>query len=119
MITSKYKTLCTTSSDINEHLPTLKEYALKVNHITECGVRGVVSSYAFASGLLGKSDNNLVQVDLDTNDNVINFQKECKLEGVNVVFYQQSDLECPDNCYKTFYFSGVFRAFFLGNNKFS
>jgi len=34
-------------TDINEHLPVLHEYAKKCNHVTEMGVRGVVSSYAF------------------------------------------------------------------------
>ena len=95
MLSHKYNILCNSPSDINEHLPTLKEYALKVNHITECGVRSVVSSYAFASGLLGKCNNKLIQVDLETNQNVINFQEECKAEDINVIFYQQSDLDCP------------------------
>lgn len=35
-------------SDINEHLPVLREYAEKCDTITEMGVRFVVSTYAFA-----------------------------------------------------------------------
>jgi len=35
-------------SDITEHLPTLKLYAEECAHVTEMGVRSVVSSYAFA-----------------------------------------------------------------------
>lgn len=35
-------------SDISEHLPTLKAYAEDCEHVTEMGVRTVVSSYAFA-----------------------------------------------------------------------
>lgn len=46
----KYDELCATRSDINEHLPILKEYASKCKHITEMGVRGVVSTYAFLMG---------------------------------------------------------------------
>jgi hypothetical protein len=38
------------TSDINEHLPVLKQYAEKCNHITEFGVRWVVSTYAFMMG---------------------------------------------------------------------
>jgi hypothetical protein len=45
-----YETLVNTPSDINEHLPTLKEYAEKCDHITEMGVRWIVSTYAFLSG---------------------------------------------------------------------
>jgi hypothetical protein len=90
-----YIQACVTVSDINEHLPVLRSYASKVNHITECGVRSVVSSYAFADGLLRKNPNKLIQVDLDSNENVKNFAQKCKEEGINVIFYQQSDLECP------------------------
>ena len=34
-------------SDINEHLPTLHDYASKCESVLELGVRGVISSYAF------------------------------------------------------------------------
>ena len=95
MLDCNFNILHRTPSDINEHLQTLRQYAEQVNHITECGVRSVVSSYAFASALVGKNPNKLIQVDLDTNSAVINFGHECKNEGVNVCFYQQSDLECP------------------------
>lgn len=43
----KYKELCLKPSDINEHLPTLREYGEKCEHITEFGVRYIVSTYAF------------------------------------------------------------------------
>jgi hypothetical protein len=94
-IEGKYIQKCTEPSDIYEHLPTLYKYGRLCTHITECGVRSVVSSYAFANALRDKENNKLVQVDLDTNQNVINFGEECKNEGVNVTFYQMSDLECP------------------------
>jgi hypothetical protein len=95
VISNTYSAKCSQASDINEHLPTLFDYGSRVNHVTECGVRGVVSSYAFANALRGKSPNKLVQVDLDTNGNVTRFGRECAAEGVNVVFYQMSDLVCP------------------------
>lgn len=82
-------------SDINEHLATLLTYASRCNHITEAGVRTVVSSYAFALGLRGKPDNKLIQIDLVKTDEVEHFKRECEMDGVNVVFYEQSDLECP------------------------
>lgn len=43
-----YNTLVKTSSDINEHLPVLKNYGSQCKHITEMGVRRVISSFAFA-----------------------------------------------------------------------
>jgi hypothetical protein len=94
IIETKYQQRCQQQSDINEHLPTLYKYGLECVHITECGVRSVVSSYAFAKALKGK-DNKLVQVDLNGNENVALFGIECKQEGINVVFHQMSDLECP------------------------
>lgn len=45
-----YQTLCNTASDINEHLPTLKEYATGCEHVTEFGVRGIVSTWALLMG---------------------------------------------------------------------
>lgn len=46
----KYNQLCNTRSDINEHLPTLKKYAEECEHVTEMGVRGIVSTYALLMG---------------------------------------------------------------------
>jgi len=47
MIQETYNLLCNTKSDINEHLPTLYKYACMCDHITEFGVRGAVSTWAF------------------------------------------------------------------------
>jgi hypothetical protein len=46
----KYDTVCNTPSDIYEHLPTLKKYAEDCDHITEMGVRNIVSTYALLMG---------------------------------------------------------------------
>jgi hypothetical protein len=46
----KYNSLVNTPSDINEHLPTLMEYASHCNHVTEMGVRSVVSTYGLMMG---------------------------------------------------------------------
>jgi hypothetical protein len=48
----KYTTLCSTKSDINEHLPTLYRYATQCERIVELGIRGGVSSWALIYGLL-------------------------------------------------------------------
>jgi hypothetical protein len=64
ILESKYNYMCQKESDINEHLPTLYKYATECEHITECGVRAVVSSYAFAIALRHKVNNKLILVDL-------------------------------------------------------
>lgn len=46
----KYVQLCNTPSDIHEHLPTLQKYASECDHITEMGVRYVVSTFALLQG---------------------------------------------------------------------
>ena len=45
-----YERLYNTPSDINEHLPTLASYASECEHITEMGVRYIVSTYAILIG---------------------------------------------------------------------
>jgi len=44
---TEYTNACNTLSNINEHLPTLKYYAEKVNHVTEFGVSDGCSTRAF------------------------------------------------------------------------
>lgn len=56
-----YNQRCQVPSDINEHLPTLKRYAEECDHITEMGVRWVVSTFAF---MMGKPKT-LVSIDID------------------------------------------------------
>ncbi len=95
VIQENYVQVCNSPSDIYQHLPTLYEYAKECTHITECGVRGVVSSWAFAHGLLGRSPVKLVQVDPGTNQNVVDFGNICKDNGIPCTFYNESDLTCP------------------------
>ena len=57
-IDKKYNELCNTTNDINEHLPTLSKYANECDSILELGVRGCISSWAFANGLLNNNNNN-------------------------------------------------------------
>jgi hypothetical protein len=55
LIKNKYNNLSNIPSDINEHLPTLYNYATKCESIIELGVRGCVSSWAFTYGLLNNN----------------------------------------------------------------
>ena len=90
----KYNEYCKDPSDIYEHLPTLYSYARECRHVTECGVRGAVSSYAFANALRGR-DNRIIMVDLRGCNNIDRYLDECENEGVNATFYEESDLTCP------------------------
>lgn len=47
MISTIYDKACQIPSDINEHLPTLKYLGQQVNHVTEFGVRGICSTWAW------------------------------------------------------------------------
>jgi hypothetical protein len=51
VIQKKYKILCETPSDINEHLPTLARYASECSVVAEMGVSTVRSTWAFLQGL--------------------------------------------------------------------
>ena len=45
-----FKVICNQATDINEHLPVLRHYAEQCDHVTEMGVRSVVSTFAFIMG---------------------------------------------------------------------
>jgi hypothetical protein len=63
MIQKYFKGRCNVETDINEHLPTLKEYGEKCSHITEFGLRGGESTCAF----LAAKPQSLVTYDIDEN----------------------------------------------------
>lgn len=65
-IENKYTCLCNTPSDINLHLPTLMRYGYGKKHVTEMGVRYVVSTFAF---LMGRPKR-LVSIDIEHPNNV-------------------------------------------------
>lgn len=87
-IEQKYIEKCNTVSDINEHLPTLYEYAKKCETVAEFGVRDVCSSYALAYAKPKK----LICVDIETNIYTNNFVQMCENEGVNIKFDQADTL---------------------------
>ena len=60
MIENYYNNLVNTPSDINEHLPTLRKYAEECDHITEMGVRGIISTW----GWLSSSPKKLISYDI-------------------------------------------------------
>jgi len=92
---SNFQHRCIIPSDINEHLLTLYDYTKKCDTVVECGVRDIVSSYAFGSGLLGNPRNSYVLVDPYKSNQIDGFLALCKSEGINATFVEQSDIKCP------------------------
>lgn len=95
LLEGKYYIARDIASDINEHIPTLYEYAKECKHITECGVRNAVSSYAFGNALKGREGVKHILVDLDESREIKSYLEECENEGLNAIFYGESDLTCP------------------------
>lgn len=58
-----FKELCETPSDINEHLPVLRQLAEQCEHVTEMGMRTGVSTIAF----LAAQPKTLISWDIDPN----------------------------------------------------
>jgi hypothetical protein len=98
-IESKFKEHCNRFSDINEHLPVLAEYAAKCEHVTEMGVRGIVSTWAL---LMGKPKK-MISIDIvnpDSQHSSVNFGstvsqvKELALQNsINYHFIQGNTLD--------------------------
>lgn len=69
-ITNEYERLCSPnegeSVDIKEHLPTLKQYAYQCDHVTEMGVRSVVSTWAFLDAIPVR----LISYDIEYHPNI-------------------------------------------------
>ena len=95
MLKSRYDAKCKIPCDINEHLPTLLRYAKECDSITECRVCNIVSSYAFAHGLLGNPNGVFKMVDPYRSHNIDMFTDMCEREGIRVKYFQDSDLTCP------------------------
>ena len=97
-IKQKYLQLCDTPSDINEHLPTLFEYTSKCSSVLELGVRGCVSSYAFASGLISEDNENTGSKLLVLNDvsecniaELLNYSEKIK-DILNYLYFAKNNL---------------------------
>jgi hypothetical protein len=81
---TNYINCCNTTSDINEHLPTLLHYANMCNHITEMGVREVVSTWAF----LHAQPKQLISYDIYTSENIKSAYNAAKEINVDFKFIE-------------------------------
>lgn len=88
-IDEKFIELVNTHSDINEHLNTLFEYALKCDTIAEFGVRDIVSTFAFAKARPKK----ITCVDVLIPKNINEFIKACEIQNINCEFFKDDTLK--------------------------
>src|SRR3990167_3186410 len=79
-----YKLRCGQASDINEHLPVLKDYASKAESIVELGVREMVSTWALLAG----RPKEMLAVDIvyPKQFNVREVEELCEKEGIDFKF---------------------------------
>jgi cephalosporin hydroxylase len=90
-LTSSIKTEC----DIDKHLIYLLKLASECESILECGVRSVVSSWAFLNGLLiNKSNKKLLHsCDIERSHNIIPLENIASIENVEFKFHECNDLD--------------------------
>lgn len=86
---AEYDRLCNTPSDINFHLPKLKEITEQCESVAEIGVRAVVSSYAFLAGKPKK----LNCYDIGRWERVDQLEVDAKRAGIELNFKQASILD--------------------------
>jgi hypothetical protein len=79
LIENEYKAWCNRKTDINEHLPVLRDLASKCDHVTEMGVRFGASSRAFLS-----TDAALRSYDIFIDENLSKIFDAAKEEGKDV-----------------------------------
>lgn len=87
-ITAKFNHFTEVKSDINEHLPTLRDLAKECEHVTEMGVRDVVSTWAFLLGLANNSKKKKVlrSYDIHKSVNIDLALNEAKANNIDMTF---------------------------------
>lgn len=103
-----YEQMCTTPSDINEHLPVLYEYTKRCSSVLELGVKNAVSSFAFIKGLSETDSDIRTLISCDnvkitkqyTADLICEY---CEEYNINYTFLQKNDLDIviPDELQST------------------
>jgi hypothetical protein len=90
-ILRRYQSHCDQRTDINEHLPTLRDLASKCGSVVEFGVRGIISTYALIAGLMTSSSptshRHLTCVDIERID-MTDVTRLAKDVGVDLVFIE-------------------------------
>tara|TARA_B110000977_G_scaffold137668_1_gene174879 strand:- start:1136 stop:1717 length:582 start_codon:yes stop_codon:yes gene_type:complete len=89
----KVNEVFTTGTDINEHIPALVKYGQECEHITEMGVRGIQSTWAF----LGSSPKHLRSYDIqdpkEWDQDIQNVYDTAEAYGIDFTFTLANVLE--------------------------
>jgi hypothetical protein len=93
VIDANYNLQCHTWSDIYQLLPILAVYAAQCQHVTEMGMRSVVSSWALAKGLMTNQGKEMVSIDLDYSPNIEPLKNALKEVGINFIFVMGNDVK--------------------------
>lgn len=88
----EYRIVCTGPSDINEHLPTLRGYAEKCDHVTELGTRFGNSAVALMAARPAK----FISYDPQYNDKIDYLKLIAKESGVNAHFKTEAPTEIEE-----------------------
>jgi len=86
---TEYQKACNQVSDINEHIPILREYAERCDHVTEFGVREGTSTRAF----MAATPKRLVSYDLALNPNVEDLFYAARKAGYDWHYHQANVLD--------------------------
>jgi GT2 family glycosyltransferase len=84
-----YKMCLEHECDTNRLFPTLRAYAEKCDHVTEFGVRGVFTTWAF----LARRPKRMVSYDIEYNGNIEGAKKEAEKAGISFEFRKENTLE--------------------------
>jgi hypothetical protein len=88
-ISAQFERMRLSPSDINEHLPTLRKYAMDCTTIAECGVRSIVSTWALLDGLLvNPGPRRLICVDIAPVPEISGVAEIARAAGVQLEFQQ-------------------------------
>lgn len=88
----EYGLVCRGPSDINEHLPILKEYASKCDHVTELGTRFGNSTVAF----MAASPRVFISYDVQYNPKIDFLKLIAKESDVNFIFKLENPTEIEE-----------------------
>lgn len=88
-IDAEYERVCRSPSDIKDHLPVIRTYAQGLRHVTEFGVRTVVSTWA----LLAARPQRVVSIDIEDCP-VSHVAQVASAAGINFQFSKADTLVC-------------------------
>ena len=94
-IETKFNELCNIESDINEHLPVLMNLSKECNTICEFGVRSIVSTWAFLTGLL-KNDSDvkkLISLDIENIYSIKDVIDVANTNGIEMTFVHEDSIK--------------------------